>query len=190
MPAEPGGKSLAAVEKAIGKTGYERHIRAMTGYAFQWIARAGLVMAVLAAAVLPAAAQSDGGPSALRHLVGEKRLVLLFSPSKSDAVLDKQLGMFAERRPGIRDRDLAVLVTAGNRETSAAIGYASLRSGTAIGLRRHYEPARQGLTVILVGKDGAEKGRWQGAQDPQLLFDLIDATPERQEELNGRGLTN
>lgn len=126
----------------------------------------------------------------LRHLVDEKRLVLLFSRSKSDAVLDKQLGLLAERRPGLSDRDIAVLVTSGNRETSAAIGYASLRSGTAIGLRRHYEPERKGLTVILVGKDGREKGRWQGAQDPQILFDLVDTMPTRQQELNGRGLTN
>lgn len=126
----------------------------------------------------------------LRHLVDEKRLVLLFSRSKSDAVLDKQLGLLAERRPGLSDRGIAVLVTSGNRETSAAIGYASLRSGTAIGLRRHYEPERKGLTVILVGKDGREKGRWQGAQDPQILFDLVDTMPTRQQELNGRGLTN
>lgn len=152
-----------------------------------------LALAVTGTAITGAdmsTAQQTDGPPALRDLVDEKRLVLLFSRSKSDAVLDKQLGMLAERRPSLEDRDMVVLVTSGNRDTSAAIGYASLRAGTAIELRRFYEPASSGLTVILVGKDGTEKGRWQGAQDPQLLFDLVDTMPMRQGEVSRRGLTN
>ena len=40
----------------------------------------------------------------------------------------------------------------------------------------------KGLTVILIGKDGGEKGRWSQLVDPDEVFALIDAMPMRQRE--------
>lgn len=151
-----------------------------------------LLTTLLALSVTLVAIPAKAAPSVLSSVAGNKRIVLLFSTSKSDSQLDRQIGRFAERRYALEERDMIVLMTAGNRETIAAIGYASLRSGTAIELRRHYEPATRGMTAILVGKDGEEKGRWQGVVDPQTLFDLVDSMPMRQEETGtgNNGLTN
>ena len=119
----------------------------------------------------------------LKSLVGKKRPLLLFSKSRSDARLDKQIDLLRERRPELRERDMVVLVTAGNQATMAAIGYVSLPAGAERDLRDRYKPEAKGLTIILVGKDGAEKGRWTQPLDPGELFDLIDTMPMRQQEM-------
>ena len=40
------------------------------------------------------------------------------------------------------------------------------------------------MTVVLIGKDGEEKQRWNRVVDPQELFDLIDAMPMRKKEID------
>lgn len=119
----------------------------------------------------------------LNALKWEKRPLLLFAKSRSFAPLDKQVDLLRSYRPDLEDRDMVVLSTTGRQETSAAIGYVSINRGTARQLKRRFEPADRGLTVILVGKDGTEKGRWQQIVEPQVIFDLIDSMPMRQDEM-------
>ena len=119
----------------------------------------------------------------LKALQWEKRPLLLFAKSRSFAPLDQQVDQLRSYRPDLEERDMVVLSTTGRQETSAAIGYVSINRGTARQLKRRFEPANKGLTVILVGKDGAEKARWQQVVDPQEIFDIIDAMPMRQDEM-------
>ena len=119
----------------------------------------------------------------LKHLQWEKRPLLLFAKSRSFAPLDRQVDLLRDYRPDLEDRDMVVLSTTGNQETSAAIGYVPINRGTARQLRKKYEPDSKGLTVILIGKDGGEKARWKQVVDPQEIFDLIDSMPMRQDEL-------
>jgi hypothetical protein len=140
-----------------------------------------LVIGVLAIWSIPAMAADP-----LISLKGEKRPLLLFAKSRSFAPLDKQLDLLRSYRPDLKDRDMVVLSTTGNQETSSAIGYVSLNRGTARQLRRQYGPDAQGLTVVLVGKDGTEKARWHKLVEPQVIFDLIDSMPMRQDEINSQ----
>lgn len=119
----------------------------------------------------------------LKHLQGDKRPLLLFAKSRSFAPLDKQVDLLRGYRPDLEDRDMVVLSTTGSQETSATIGYVSINRGTARELRKLYKPESRGLTIILVGKDGGEKARWQQVVDPQVIFDLIDSMPIRQDEM-------
>ena len=119
----------------------------------------------------------------LKHLQWEKRPLLLFAKSRSFAPLDRQVDLLRDYRPDLEERDMVVLSTTGNQETSAAIGYVPINRGTARQLRKKYEPDSKGLTVILIGKDGGEKARWQAVVDPQEIFDLIDSMPMRQDEV-------
>lgn len=118
----------------------------------------------------------------LESLKGDKRPLLLFSKSRSFAPLDKQIDLLRDYRPDMRERDMIVLSTTGSQETSAAIGYVAIQRGTARQLRRRFQPASMGLTVILIGKDGDEKARWQQVVEPQEIFDLIDSMPMRRQE--------
>ncbi len=119
----------------------------------------------------------------LDDLIGEKRAILLFTKSRSEASLDRQISLFSKQRFDLDDRDTVVLHTVDGRNTMAVFGYARVSDGTGRQLAQIYEPARNGLTIVLIGKDGTEKGRWQGVTDPQIIFDLIDTMPMRKQEI-------
>ncbi len=119
----------------------------------------------------------------LEGLTGKSRPILLFAKSRSDANLDRQIDLLRERRPDLADRDIVVFRTAGNEDTRSAIGYVDLPRGAAFELRKRFGPLRSGLTVILIGKDGTEKGRWERLVPPQEIFDLIDTMPMRKREI-------
>ncbi len=140
-----------------------------------------LLIAFVALTIMPASANS------LAALQWEKRPLLLFAQSRSDAGLDKQMELLRERRPDLAERDMLVLVTQGTQDTIAAIGYTALPGGTARDLRERFKPGSKGMTVILVGKDGAEKGRWSQVVDPDEIFALIDAMPMRLNEMGEAG---
>jgi len=127
------------------------------------------------------AAQSTSNP--LAGLQGEKRIVLLFSKSRSDATLDKQIDLLRERRRDLSERDVVVLVVEGRSDVVSAIGYVSVPRGFAIDLRRRYEKTKARFFGVLIGKDGGEKARWVRVRDPQDLFDQIDSMPMRQQEM-------
>lgn len=126
---------------------------------------------------------TSAAADSLAGLKGEKRALLLFAKSRSDASFDKQLEILRERRPDLAERDLLVLATQGTQDTIPAIGYTALPSGTARDLRERFQPSTKGLTVILIGKDGGEKGRWSQLVEPDEIFALIDAMPMRQREI-------
>lgn len=126
----------------------------------------------------------------LASLAGKKRVLLLFSKSRSDAQLDRQLGLLNDQRSGLDARKTVVFTLAGGREPMAFIGYASLPFGAGRDLHTQFSPAPQGMTVILIGLDGTEKGRWQHPVDPQELFDLIDSMPMQQEEATKPTIVN
>ena len=132
--------------------------------------------------VLPGAAIA----APLDGLRGEKRVLLLFSKSRSLSSLDRLVDLLRERRPDLEERDTVVLVTAGSDPTYSAIGYTSLPAGANRDLRRLYKPEGSGLVTVLVGKDGGEKARFRGVADPDAIFDLIDAMPMRQREMEER----
>ena len=162
--------------------------------------------ALAVSALLAALAPLAVGPAAadpLAGLVGEKRPLLLFSKSRSLSSLDRQVDLLRELRPELEERDVVVLVTAGNDQTYNAIGYSDLPRGAARALRRRFDPfgagpgtadptvpgrgATSGLSVILVGKDGTEKARWRNLVEPEAIFRAIDAMPMRREEMQAEG---
>jgi hypothetical protein len=137
------------------------------------------ILLAMSLAILPVTAHAADPLSAL---IGQKRVLLLFSKSRSDANLDRQLALLGDRRSDVNDRKIVVLSVSAGRDPMAVMGYATLPQGAGRELMTRFEPRKEGLTVVLVGLDGTEKGRWHHALDPQVLFDLIDTMPMRQEE--------
>lgn len=135
-----------------------------------------LTIAFLAFAAMPAEPSFARDP--LAGLVGKNRVVLLFSRSRSDATLDRQLALLGDKRPELSDRKVIVLLTPANRDTMAFIGFASLPQGANRELTSRFSPAAQGLTVVLVGIDGNEQARWQNVVDPRIIIETIDNAPE------------
>ena len=126
----------------------------------------------------------------LTKLAGKSRVVILFAKSRSSAVLDSQVDRLRERRIELAERDMIVLVNEGEQNTVVAIGYTDLPKGTSRLLDRRFTPETNKLTTVLIGKDGLEKGRWQGVTDPQSLFDLVDAMQSQHTETGQQSATN
>lgn len=141
-------------------------------------------------AVSVAAFAGPASADPLESLQGKKRVLLLFAKSRSDASLDRQMALLSEQRAGLDQRKTVVFTVSGGREPMTFIGYASLPFGAGRDLQARFAPTSEGLTVILVGLDGTEKGRWQHPVNPQALFDLIDSMPMRQEELKQPTIVN
>jgi len=138
-------------------------------------------------ALLFAALNGPASAGALDGFTGKKHVILLFSKSRSLASLDEQLALLRSRRPDLKERDVIVLVTAGNQDTIAAIGYAGLAQGTALRLKGRFKPHSVGLTVVLVSKGGGEEMRWNKVVDPQRIFDLIDKLPAQHSTVPSSG---
>lgn len=119
----------------------------------------------------------------LERLQWQKRPLLLFSKSRSSATLDRQVDLLRDFRPELDERNMIVLRTSGSEETRSAIGYTSVDRGTSRNLTTRFKPEGSGLTVILVGKDGEEKARWQRVVQPVEIFEIIDAMPMRKQEI-------
>lgn len=144
-----------------------------------------LTLAIAVVFSMVPVSQVAAGP--LDDLIGKKRAILLFSKSRSEARLDRQISLFSKQRFDLDDRDTVVLLTVNGRQTMTVFGYARVNDGTGRQLSQIYKPQTNGLTIVLVGKDGTEKGRWLGVTDPQIIFDTIDAVPINQEETETGG---
>ena len=97
---------------------------------------ASLLLLMAAVAMIPSSAHADP----LDGLRGSKRVLLLFSKSRSLSSLDRQIDLLRELRPELDERDMVVLVTAANDETYNAIGYSDLPRGAARDLLRPVRP--------------------------------------------------
>lgn len=136
-------------------------------------------------ALLAAPFSSPALAGVLDSVRGDKRFILMFAKSRSDAALDKQLGLFIERRPEMEARNAVVLLTTENRDTMTAVGYASIPAGTGRRLYREFDPPERGLTVILLGPDRQEQMRWRGVVEPDVIFDAMDDLPTAREPDSG-----
>ena len=83
------------------------------------------------------------------------RVVVLQAPNAADAVYQKQLVLFAERKQEMAERDIVVLSQFDSADFQA----------------------------VLIGKDGGRKREQAVPIDPDDLFALIDSMPMRQAEM-------
>ncbi len=111
----------------------------------------------------------------------KNRVLVLFSPSESDASFQSQKQGLASRAEEIVDRDLLVLEIieqgksrAGNRPLSEkSVQAAHKKLGVQAG----------SFQVLLIGKDGGVKLRSSEPVSMKDLFGLIDSMPMRRQEM-------
>ncbi len=99
---------------------------------------------------------------------GRNRVLLIFASSRTHSAYLTQSGLLEAVEDGLRERDLLVfslLIDGGGEEQA---------------LRDRFGIANDTFAVILIGKDGGEKGRFL---EPPMLFALIDQMLMRRREL-------
>jgi hypothetical protein len=116
---------------------------------------------------------------------GTYRLLLLFAPSAEDARYLEQVRSLQGCRDALEERDVRVFHLL-ERGQGAGNG-AEVGPETAQRLRTTFSVAGGDFVVVLIGKDGTEKARYQKPVDPPDLFATIDRMPMRQQEVRERG---
>ncbi len=114
----------------------------------------------------------------LEALRWRKRVMVVFAPSPDDPRLREQRREATVLAAGPDDRDLHLVVVAGDRVEGATDAAAELRR------RFHMEPAA--FRVLLVGKDGGVKLSEAQVVPAPRFAELIDAMPMRRDEMRGR----
>ncbi len=109
----------------------------------------------------------------------KNRLLLVFAPSPEDELYQQQLEHLSNEDE-ILERDLIIFHIFGEQGGFAAETRLSEEESSA--LRKMFGIDRKTFAVVLIGKDGAEKCRWQEPVESPELFTLIDAMPMRQAE--------
>lgn len=140
---------------------------------------------LLAAAALPASATSPVMPDTTTLDLADHRWthrpLLVFAPSDTSASLTAQRERLDRELNGVRERDMMV-VTLLAHGPSTYEG-TPLQADTAARLRTRFDIAPDAFRVLLIGKDGTEKRRYNQVPPPEAIFQVIDAMPMRQREM-------
>ena len=115
----------------------------------------------------------------------ENRLLLVFSPSSSDAEFVTFNRQMNETSAGVAERDLVVFRVFEVEDSRVADR--PLSAADAEELRRRFRVASGRFRVVLIGKDGGVKMTRNGETELQEIFNRIDAMPMRRREMREKG---
>ena len=114
----------------------------------------------------------------LHDLQWEKRVIVIFAdPAGSKS--ERQLQAFKADKDALRQRDLAIFTVDGN---DVRPEFGSDVVPQAHTLRKELGCVPGTFALVLVGKDGHVKSRFNDVVDPDVLFAEIDSMPMRQAE--------
>ena len=124
-----------------------------------------LTLAAAVALAAPLGHSRAAGP--LVALKWKARPIVIFSDTRDDPRVGRQIAALDRTKPALAARDVVVLCE--SRPDNA--------------LRQHLGVTERGFAVVLVGKDGDVKKVWRRVVDPEQIFGLIDQMPMRREEM-------
>ena len=122
---------------------------------------------------------------ALRRYHWQNRIVLVFDQSLDTALLQKQRQWLEQEHGGCVERALIVAYLARDGADTSEEWTIPVEEAARLRAEMHM-PSGQ-FQVVLIGKDGGVKRRWDGPVAPRDLFGVIDAMPMRQQEMRQRG---
>ncbi|CZT34875.1 DUF4174 domain-containing protein [Rhizobium sp. 9140] len=115
----------------------------------------------------------------LHDLQWEKRVLVIFA-DPAGFKSDTQLHVLMGDKDALRHRDLAIFTVDGN---DVRPEFGSDVVPQAHTLRKELACAPGTFALVLVGKDGHVKSRFDDVVDPDVLFAEIDSMPMRQAEI-------
>ena len=141
-----------------------------------------LLFLLVVVSMAQAGEKGSVGDLDLDALRWKNRVLVLFSPSESDASFQLQKQGLASSAEGVVDRDLVILEIMEQAQSRAGNQLLSEKSVQAIRKRLGVETGP--FQVLLIGKDGGVKLRSSEAVSMKDLFGLIDSMPMRQQEMD------
>jgi hypothetical protein len=116
----------------------------------------------------------------LKSYQWKNRLLLIFAPSPESEEYQVQLEHLSNEQE-LLERDFVLFHIFGQQGGFAGENRLSEKDG--VDLRETFEVDKAEFAVVLLGKDGTEKQRWQKPVESSELFSLVDAMPMRREEM-------
>lgn len=117
----------------------------------------------------------------LEDLKWENRVILLFTNSIENELVQSQLSTFKEKKEGLSERDLQVFIV--EEDAVVTVSGREVRNAVAASLRSKFRINSAAFTFILIGKDGGVKLKENFNVSTDRLFDLIDSMPMRRKEM-------
>jgi hypothetical protein len=115
----------------------------------------------------------------------KNRLLLVFSSSPEDSNYQSFTKASQDHRNGLKDRDILLFEVF--EKGQSRLGGSPLKKDSADLLRKQFGIPPGQFFIVLVGKDGEEKRRWQSMVGFDVIFSVIDAMPMRQREMKEGG---
>ena len=143
-----------------------------------------LLFLLVVVSMAQAGEKGSVGDLDLDALRWKNRVLVLFSPSESDASFQLQKQGLASSAEGVVDRDLVILEIMEQAQSRAGNQLLSEKSVQAI--RKSFEAHVRTFQVLLIGKDGGVKLRSSEPVSMKDLFGLIDSMPMRQQEMDNK----
>ncbi len=117
----------------------------------------------------------------LDSLRWKNRVLVLFSPSESDASFQAQKKGLASSAQGVAERDLMIMEIL--EQGLSRAGKQVLSEKSVRDIRKRLGLQAGAFQVLLIGKDGGVKLRSSEPVSMKDLFGLIDSMPMRQQEM-------
>jgi hypothetical protein len=114
----------------------------------------------------------------------KNRILVLFSPSESEASFQSQKQGLASSAEAVLDRDLMILEIIEQGQSRA--GNRLLSEKSVQGIRKRLGVETGSFQVLLIGKDGGIKLRSSEPVSAKDIFGLIDSMPMRRQEIESR----
>jgi hypothetical protein len=140
------------------------------------------IIAICVLAVFARGAAAD--PSILEPYTWQNRLLLVFAPRADDPRLQRQNQLLDEVESDLVDRDLVVIRLA--PDAPVTVDSVLAADASPADLYRAFGVAQDAFAVLLIGKDGGVKLSSAAPVDAASVFDLIDAMPMRQWEMQNK----
>ena len=141
-----------------------------------------LLFLLVVVSMAQAGEKGSVGDLDLDALRWKNRVLVLFSPSESDASFQLQKQGLASSAKGVLDRELMILEIMEQGQSRTTNQLLSEKSVQAI--RKRFEVQAGTFQVLLIGKDGGVKLRSSEPVSMKDLFGLIDSMPMRQQEMD------
>lgn len=116
----------------------------------------------------------------LENYQWENRVLLVFSDTKMNKDLVKQLAFLAKEKEGLQERKLKIITYS---ENSYAEDFNSKWMSSTIDLNEFKDASQNKYSVFLIGLDGGIKHSQTTPITTKTLFSIIDVMPMRKREL-------
>jgi hypothetical protein len=114
----------------------------------------------------------------------KNRLLMVFTSSQDDPNYQSLIKEMQGQRNGLQDRDILVFEII--EKGPSRLGGSPLKKDSADLLRKQFGIPPGQFCIVLIGKDGEEKRRWQSMVGFDVIFSVVDAMPMRQREMSER----